>query len=114
MTSSRPGAPLSCGSKLRPSSGVAVSAISPPASSHRVGQMSMSEADPATRRAREAPWRVDDQGYAAGGLVEAHFVPKSALAQHIAVIGEQQYEGIVGEAGLCQRGEQHADLIVDV
>ena len=62
----------------------------------------------------EAPRRMDDQGYPARRLEEIHFVPQPALAEHVAVIGEQHNDGIIGEAGVGERGEQHADLIVDV
>ena len=39
---------------------------------------------------REAAGRVHDQRHAAGALEEAHLVPEAALAQHLAVVGEQQ------------------------
>ena len=62
----------------------------------------------------EPPRRMHDQGNPAGRLEEAHFVPKSALAQHVAVIGEQQHHGVVGKACTGKRRQQHADLIVDI
>ena len=53
-------------------------------------------------------------GNPARRLEEIHFVPQPALAEHVAVIGEQQHDGIVGEARIGECAEQHADLIVDV
>ena len=57
---------------------------------------------------------MHDERDTARRLEEIHFVPESALAEHVAVIGEQQNDGIAGEARIGERAEQHADLIVHV
>ena len=62
----------------------------------------------------EALRRMHDERNAARRLEEIHFVPEPALAEHVAVIGEQQHDGIAGEARIGECVEQHADLVVDV
>ena len=57
---------------------------------------------------------MHDQWNPAGRLEKIHLVPKTALAQHVAVIGKQQHDGILGEASVGKRRQKHTDLIVDI
>ena len=56
----------------------------------------------------------EHQRHAGGGLAEAHLEPEAALAEHVAVVGEEDDGGVLGHAGAVEDGEDLADLLVDV
>src|SRR3546814_16761967 len=47
-------------------------------------------------------------------FVEGHLVPHAALAQHFAMVAGEDDDGVVGEAGAVQRGQQLPHEIVDI
>ena len=60
------------------------------------------------------PGRADDQGDARRGLEERHLVPQAALAQHLAVVGGEDHDGVPRQPGTVQRGQDLPDALVDV
>lgn len=69
---------------------------------------------PAHARGAEAARRMDDQRNAAAALEERHLVPEPALAEHVAMVGRDDHDRVVGEAALFQRGQHAAELRVDI
>ncbi|CAG9224308.1 hypothetical protein BVI1335_520009 [Burkholderia vietnamiensis] len=62
----------------------------------------------------EALRRMHDQRHAAAAFEERHLVPEPALAEHVAVVGRDDHDRVVGEAALLERGEHAGELRVDV
>ena len=63
---------------------------------------------------RDPAGRGDDQRHARGRLEEGHLVPEPALAQHLAVVGGEEHDRVVAQAGLRERAEHLADALVGV
>ncbi len=58
--------------------------------------------------------RVQDERHARGALEEVHLVPQAPLAQHVAMVGGDDDDGVVGQAGRRERFQQLAELAVDI
>ena len=63
---------------------------------------------------RKAAGGVDDQRHARGVFKEAHLVPEPLVAQHFAVIGEHDDDGLLRKAAVAQRLHQAPDVVVDI
>ena len=58
--------------------------------------------------------KADDQRHASGILMPVHLVPEAALAQHVAMVGGEEGDGLALEPAIAQRLHQAAQLIVDI
>ena len=90
--------PAHSGSSDCPASGSTASVTVPPDNSIRVGSTSTSETGVDTATCAETGRCVHDQRDARGPLEEIHFVPEPTLAQHVAMISEQDDDGIVRQS----------------
>ena len=57
---------------------------------------------------------MHDQGYTRSVIIEVFLEPESMLAQHVTVIGREQYHCIAAQPGLTQGIQQISDHIVKV
>ena len=64
-------------------------------------------------RPRRQAGRGDHQRHARRALEEVHLEPQAALAQHVAVVGEEDDDRVLA-ARRVQHVEDLADLVVDV
>ena len=78
------------------------------------GRENVEGRDRAVDAARGEPGGGQHQRHAGRALEEAHLEPESALAEHVAVVGEEDDRGAVGEAEAVEQREELADLLVDV
>ena len=56
----------------------------------------------------------DDQRHAGRILMPVHLVPEAALAQHVAMVGGEEGDGLAFEPAIAQGLHQAAQLIVDI
>jgi hypothetical protein len=99
--------------ELRPSTGSPSIVASPPAMSRKVGSRSTSEQAFGPRPCA-TPGPAMIKRHARGVLKEVHLVPQAALAQHVAVIGGHDDDGVVHLANVFQRCDDLADLAVEI
>jgi len=57
---------------------------------------------------------VHDERDPASRLEEVHFVPKAALAEHVAMIRQHHDDGVIRETRFPECAQKNADLVVDV
>ena len=62
---------------------------------------------------RETAGARDDERHARGALEEAHLVPETALAQHLAVVADENDDRVLGEPAGAERLHQPAESVVD-
>ena len=55
---------------------------------------------------------MENERDAACRLEEIHLVPETALAQHLAVVGQHDDDGVIRVPGRPQHAEQVADVVV--
>ena len=71
-----------------------------------VGSRSRCETASPMRRRGLMPGPANDQRHAHRALVEGHLVPQAALAQHVAMVGGDDDDGVVGKAADLERAQQ--------
>ena len=57
---------------------------------------------------------MHDQGYTRSVIIEVFLEPESMLAQHVTMIGREQYHCIVAQPGLAQGIQQISEHVVEV
>ena len=64
------------------------------------------------------PWVMpgpgDDQGNAARALEEVHLVPEATFAEHVAVVGSEHHDRVLGHTTLLERRDKPRDPVIDV
>ena len=79
-----------------------------------VGSTSTSDTGSGTRLGANRLGACTIIGIARRALEEVHLVPEPALAEHVAVVGQQHDHGVVGDAERGQRVDEPRGPLVDV
>ena len=103
------------GQQASPVDGGGIVGRGPIAGDFRQGRQEVDGGDRLRHPARPAlAGEGDDQRHAGRILMPVHLVPEPALAQHVAMIGGEEGDGLAFEPAIAQGLHQAAELIVDI